>query len=173
MVAAELIHGILEKIGVNPGRFTMDWASAAEATRFVELITSFTRKIQEMGPLGQAEGKDRDDLGLKLRAARSATEAMKLRAGLGNLTKEFREEGDYAPDVLRKKVDKKLGPSIRSEVSSQEILLRLDRRGPTTLEQLAREIGLSGEETAEHLGKFSKKGLVVEKEGVWSLVVGG
>lgn len=172
MVTAELVREILGGVGVNPERFAIDWASAAEGTRYVELITAFTRKIKEMGPLGQAEGKDKDDLLLKLRAAGAATEAMKLRAGLGKVTRDFREEKDYSLDVIKRKVEEKIGLTIRSETSSQEILLRLDRQGPIALEVLADKVGLSREETTDYLTKFGKKGLVVERDGVWSLAAG-
>lgn len=158
---------------MNAERFALDWVSAAEATRFVQLITAFTKRIQEMGPLGQAEGRDREDLLLRLQAARLASEGMKLRSGLGKLAKEFREEGDYSLEGLKKRLREKLGPIVRSELGGQEILLRLGRQGPIALELLASKTGLSGEEAAGHLQKFSKKGLVVEKDGVWSLAAAG
>jgi len=172
MITAELVREILGSVGVNPERFVIKWASAAEATRYVELITAFTRKIEELGPLGRAEGKDKDDLLLKLRAARSATEAMKLRAGLGKVAGEFREERDYRLDVIKQKLEEKLGPTMKTEVSGQEILLRLGQQGPVALEALAHKVGLSKEETADYLAKFGKKGLVVERDGVWSLAAG-
>jgi len=108
MLTAELVQGILKEIGVDPERFSIEWASAAEGTRYVELITAFTKKIKELGPVGHAEQKDAEDLLLKLRAARLATEVRKLRTGLGNLTKQFRKDGSYSPEVVKEKVMQKL-----------------------------------------------------------------
>lgn len=173
MVTAELVREVLKEVGVNPERFTIKWASAAEGTRYVELVTTFTRKIEEMGPLGQAEGRDKDDLLLKLQAARSATETMKLRTGLGKVAKDFREEGDYGLDVIKKKVEEKLGPTMRSEVSGQEILLRLNRQGPLSISDLTEKVGLSAKQIADFLTKLGKKGQVSESDGRWMLLKTG
>lgn len=157
----------MEDAGVNPERFTIDWASAAEAPRFVDLITSFTRKIEQLGPMGQAENKDRKDLMIKLSAAKSATLVMKLRAGLGNLAKDFRKEGDYNLDVVKQKVREKLGSTIRSELGSQEIMLRLEQQGPLTIVDIAGRVGWPEENVADYLGKLGKKGQVAERDGYW------
>ncbi len=57
-----LVKRVLEGIGISPARYNLQWASAAEAPRFVKLITEFTKKISELGPLGQAEGIKPDEL---------------------------------------------------------------------------------------------------------------
>lgn len=157
----------MEDAGVKPERFTIDWASAAEAPRFVDLITSFTRKIEQLGPMGQAEKKDRKDLMIKLSAAKSATLLMKLRAGLGNLAKDFRKEGDYNLDVVKQKVREKLGSTIKSELGSQEIMLRLERQGPLTMADLAGKMGWPEGDIAGYLGKLAKKKQIAEKDGYW------
>ncbi len=169
MITGELVHAILESVGVTPERFTIDWASAAEAPRFVSLITSFTKKIKDLGPVGHAEGKDRNDLLIKLSAAKMATGVMKLRAGLGNLAKDFRNKGDYSLETIRQKIGEKLGAIVRSEVGGQEIELRLERQGPISVDELAGRVGLSTDETAAYLAKLGKKGQVSEKNGHWVL----
>jgi len=40
---------VLAEVGINPDRFSIEWASAAEAPRFVKLITEFTIKMKELG----------------------------------------------------------------------------------------------------------------------------
>ena len=42
----------LEKIGINPERVRLEHTSAAEATKFVEVVNSFTSTIAKLGPLG-------------------------------------------------------------------------------------------------------------------------
>ena len=164
-----MVHAILEDVGVNPERFALDWASAAEAPRFVDLITAFTRKIEGLGPMGQVEGKEREELLVKLAAARQAAGIMKVRAGLGNLAKDFRKEGDYGLDVVKRKIDEKLGPMVKSEVGGQEILLRLERQGPLSTADLAGRVGWSPEEIGDYLAKLGKKGQVAERNGRWML----
>jgi hypothetical protein len=169
MITGELVRGILKGSGINPERFTLQWASAAEAPRFMDLITTFTKKIQEMGPLGQAEGIDKEELLLKLHAVRSATEAKKLRTGLGKVAKDFREKGDYSLDVIKKKLEEKLASTVRSEVGGHEIILRLERQGPLSVNDLAGKVGLANEEIAAFLNKLGKKGQVSESDGRWML----
>ncbi len=168
MITEELIREILKSSGVDPERFSLEWASAAEAPRFTELITTFTKKIKEMGPLGQAEGTDRDELLLKLRAASSASAALKVKPRLRALTKGFSAEGDYSADVIKQKVEEKLAGIVKSEVGSQEILVRLEQ-GPLSLDDLAGKVNLTAEEIDGFLNKLGKKGHVSESEGRWTL----
>lgn len=154
---------------MHPQRFALDWASAAEAPRFVNLITSFTKKIEEFGPLGQVEGKEKKELLLRLTAARSAVGAMKLRAGLGNLAKDFRKERDYNLQTVKDRINDKLGSTITTEVGGQEILIRLERQGPLSTAELSGIIGWQDKEVNDFLLKMGKKGQVSEEKGRWAL----
>jgi len=58
---------LLEQIGVNPERLRLEWVSASEGIRFTEVITDFTKKLKELGPLGIGEGIDENGLKLKLK----------------------------------------------------------------------------------------------------------
>ncbi len=42
---------VLEKIGINPDRVRLDHTSAAEATKFVDVVKTFTSTIAKLGPL--------------------------------------------------------------------------------------------------------------------------
>jgi len=144
--------------------------SAAEVPRFVGLITNFTRKIEGIGPVGQAEGEGGDEVMLKVAAAKSAVGGMRLRTSLGNLAKDFRKDNDYSLETVRRRVAEKLGPAIKTEVGGQEILLRLKRQGPLSTADLTGKVGLGDKEVADFLGKLGKKGQVAEKDGCWSVV---
>jgi coenzyme F420-reducing hydrogenase delta subunit len=37
-------------MGIDPRRFTIEWVSSAEASRFAEVVTKFTDQIKELGP---------------------------------------------------------------------------------------------------------------------------
>ena len=43
---------------MNPERLRIEWISAAEGTRFAEIMNDFTEKLRELGPLGKGEGID-------------------------------------------------------------------------------------------------------------------
>jgi heterodisulfide reductase subunit A len=51
------IHEILEKVGINPERFRLEWVSASEGKRFSEVVTEFVNKIKELGPLSKTGDK--------------------------------------------------------------------------------------------------------------------
>lgn len=161
----EFVRKILAKIGINNDRFALEWASAAEGPRFVKLITDYTAKIKSLGPLGEIEGTIKDELLIKLMSTRSALEEAKLRTGFGNLTKGFRKEGDYSDQVIKDKVDDKLTKSINTEIARYETLIRIQKEGPISFDDLTEKVGVSGTDIEKYVKAFSKKGLVIETKG--------
>ncbi len=47
---SEGIRSTLAELGISPQRYHIDWVSSAEGPKFAEIITAFTRTIQELGP---------------------------------------------------------------------------------------------------------------------------
>jgi len=95
MVMHALIRRVLGGIGLNPDRFSLQWASAAEAPRFVRLITEFTAQVRELGPLGSSEGLEGEELRQRLDKALQFVSDRKLRVAFGNLTRNLRKDGGY------------------------------------------------------------------------------
>ena len=89
-----LVHKVLTEVGIRPERFNLQWASAAEAPRFVKLITDYTQQIKALGPLGQAEGLTPEEAKARVQKALNLVSDRKLRVGFGNVTKTMRLEGD-------------------------------------------------------------------------------
>jgi len=162
----------LAKIGIDSDRFVLKWASAAEGPRFVKLITDFTDRIKSLGPLGEPGDVSKDELQIKLLAAKSALEKAKLRTGLGNLTKGFRKEGDYSDQQIKDKVNEKLTKSISTEIDRNETLLRIQKQGPISFDELTKKLGVSGTDIEKYVAAFRKKGLVAETDGKWSGISG-
>ena len=67
----KLCKKLLEQIGINPERLRIEWVSASEGIRFAEIVTNFTNKLKELGPLGVSEGKDPEQLKRDIEAAES------------------------------------------------------------------------------------------------------
>ena len=105
---------------MSPERLALDWASAAEASLFVELITKFTNKLKELGPLGEAEGVPLEELKLKLLASRSAVKNVKLRTRFAKLAKQLRDGNNHTPDVIEAKMADKVNDAIIREIAKQE-----------------------------------------------------
>ena len=116
ILTEHIVRKVMEYAGLQPGRFSLDWASAAEAPLFVELITKFTGQIRELGELGKAEEMSREQLRFNLAAARSTVESLKLRNRFGKLARDLRELKDYSSDVIEAKMAEKLNEAIVKEM---------------------------------------------------------
>lgn len=46
-----LLKKFLEQMGVNPERIMLEWISATEGRKFADVVTSFTERLKELGPL--------------------------------------------------------------------------------------------------------------------------
>jgi hypothetical protein len=119
-----LVGSVLQGIGINPERFSLQWASAAEAPRFVKLITGFTNRIKELGPLGQAEGIEPDEVKTRLAKALEAVSSRKVRMVFGNTTKTIRKEGiftqEYISSVIEEKLTKAVTGALAAEPAKEE-----------------------------------------------------
>src|SRR5208337_823186 len=119
MVAHHFCRKFLREAGVNPDRSTLNWASAAEAPLYVELITKFTKKIKELGPLGAAEGIPIEELRLRLAAAKTVASNVKLRTQFARLTIDLRQDGDYSAQAIEAKMSNKLNEAILGEMEKR------------------------------------------------------
>jgi hypothetical protein len=119
-----LVGSVLQGIGINPERFSLQWASAAEAPRFVKLITGFTTRIKELGPLGEAEGIGPDELKVRLEKALEAVSSRKVRMVYGNTAKAIRKEGiftqEYISSVIEEKLTKAISGALEAEPATEE-----------------------------------------------------
>ena len=108
-----MVAKVLTEVGINPERFSLQWASAAEAPRFVKLITEYTAKIKELGPLGHAEGLKPEEVQERIAKALAVVSDKKLRVGFGNVTKTIRKEGSSVTvEQIAQTVDEKLSKTI-------------------------------------------------------------
>ncbi len=169
MIVAETARQFLADCGVNPERMTLEWASAAEAPRFVELITGYVSSIKEKGPLGEAEGEaDAETLKRRLAAAVKAAQARKPRTVLGNLAKKLHKDGDYSKEAIAKGVSAKILPALRAERIKEEMLMLLEE-SPMSLDELCSALSCEKEEVEKPLAQLQKKGVVEEKDGKFAL----
>ena len=114
-----LVRKVLVQIGIKPERFSLQWASAAEAPRFVRLITDFTQQIKELGPLGEAEGIGPDELKERLARGLAAVSARKLRMSFGTATKSIRKEANFTQEFIDSVMDDKLTKAFNAAFESE------------------------------------------------------
>ncbi len=105
-----LIRKVLEEVGISKERYALEWASAAEAPLFVKLITDFTMRTKELGPIGEAEGLSKEELQQRLEKALDFVSNQKTRISLGNASKAVRKDAlwtiDHIDDVIYTKMSK-------------------------------------------------------------------
>lgn len=73
-----LCRRIMEHIGLNPERLSIEFMSAGEGIRFAEVVNAFATKVKALGPLGTAEGIDKAELKSKLAGIRKLVPYIKV-----------------------------------------------------------------------------------------------
>ena len=144
---------------MNPDRLSLEWVSAAEAPRFVTLITSFSERIRKLGPLGSSEGLQVDHLRVKLKAAMMTLEGKPLRMVIARQSKFMKQGNTYRKIPPDHKLNLDWEKKLVEETVSQELLLYLKER-PRPIEELAELLELTSEEVIEYFNKLEKKQLV-------------
>ena len=107
-----LVRKVLEDVGIRKERYDLEWASAAEAPRFVKLITDFTERMKELGPLGEAEGLSQDEIRERLEKALAVVSDQKVRVSFGNASKAVRKDAIWTPEHIDEVVKTKMAKSL-------------------------------------------------------------
>jgi hypothetical protein len=112
MGAESLVHRVLDEIGIRKERYDLEWASAAEAPRFVQLITEFTERMKELGPLGQAEGLSQAELKERLQKGLDFVSSQKTRISFGNASKAVRKDKDWSREHISQVMNTKMAKTL-------------------------------------------------------------
>jgi hypothetical protein len=107
-----LVRKVLEEVGIRKERYDLQWASAAEAPRFVKLITDFTEQMKELGPLGEAEGLSQDEIKERLEKALEVVSDQKVRVSFGNASKAVRKDAVWTPEHIDEVIATKMAKSL-------------------------------------------------------------
>ena len=154
---------LLRHIGINPGRLSLEWVSAAEAPRYVSIVTGFSERIRSLGPLGVSEGIAGEELGFRLRSAKALCQQEKFRWILGKKTEFSREGNVYGEIFSQHELGRLLEGLITEEFQVQEILQLLEA-GRLTVKELALRLGLRPALVLRHVTVLCRRKLVELKE---------
>jgi Fe-S-cluster-containing hydrogenase component 2 len=110
-----LSRKIMEHIGLNPERLSIEFMSSGEGNIFTEVVDDFSKRIKEIGPLGKSEEIDEDELKPKLAEVRKLIPYIKI-AKRKKLESHLENEAEYEGFFTRDEIDKLL-----SEVVSYHI----------------------------------------------------
>jgi len=149
---------LLEQVGVNPERLRLEWVSASEGIRFAEVITDFTRKLKDLGPLGTEEGIDENGLKLNLEAAKNLIPYIKL-VERERLRVRFKTQEEYNEFFTSDEVDRLFQELVADKLAISRIMLLL-REKPLSTGEISEILGLSPSEVSRHLNTTARQGLV-------------
>ena len=153
-----LCKKLMEHIGINPERLRLEWVSAGEGIRFAEVITDFTKKLKELGPLGIGEGIDENGLKLKLEAVKNLVPYIKL-VERERLRVRFDTEDEYNEFFNSDEVDRLFRELIVDKLTISQILSLLRER-PLSTGEISEILGLSPSEVSRYLNSSAREGLV-------------
>jgi len=98
-----LCRKIMEHIGLNPERLSIEFMTSGEGMLFTEVVDDFCKKVRELGPLGKGEQIDEDHLKSKLEEVRKLIPYIKIvkRKKLeSRLENEEQYDGFYTNDEI-------------------------------------------------------------------------
>ena len=153
-----LFRKLMERIGLNPERLSIEFMSAGDGILLVELINGFTKKVEEMGPLGISEGMNDDGLKFNLDAVQKLIPYVRLvereRLRVPSKSKEAYNEF-FASDEVNTIFDELIGEKLAiSQITS------LLREKPLSMGEIAESLGLNSSEISRHMNTSSRHGLV-------------
>ena len=145
-------------IGVAPGRLRLEWISAAEGTRFAEIMSDFAEQLRDLGPIGRGEGIEADDLKLKLEAVNSLVPYLKL-VEREKLRIPEKSEQAYKEFYESDATNQLFDDLIADKLAVSQIL-RLLRANPLSTREISERLGLDPSDVARHMNASSRQSLV-------------
>ena len=149
---------LMQHVGVDPGRLRLEWISAAEGTRFAEIMSDFAAQLHELGPLGQGEGIDAPDLKLKLDALNRLVPYVKLVEREKLRLPEKSEEAYrafYESDATNRLFD----DLIADKLAVSQILTLLQER-PLSTREISTRLDLDPSDVSRHMSDSARQSLV-------------
>jgi coenzyme F420-reducing hydrogenase delta subunit len=151
-----LARKLLKQIGVNPARLRLEWVSAAEGSRYAEVMNDFTKTLKELGPLGREI--DPKALKLKLEAIRNLIPYIKL-VERERLRVPHKSEKEYIDFFTSDEFDRLFQRLIGDRLVTSQIVALLRER-PLSTGEISEELGLVPSEVSIHLKNSARQGLV-------------
>jgi F420-non-reducing hydrogenase iron-sulfur subunit len=160
----KLAKKILEHIGVNPDRLRIEWISSGEGIRFAEIMNDFTRKLKDMGPLGEGKETDENGLKLKLQAVTKMIPYIRL-VERERLRVPLKSEEEYEKFFNSEEVNRLFNETIVDKLAISQIALLL-RKGPLSTAEIGQVLDLNPSEVSKHLKSSARQGLIRFDEGL-------
>ena len=149
---------LMKHVGVSPTRLRLEWISAAEGSRFAEIMSDFARELKELGPLGEGEGIDPPDLKLKLEALSRMVPFVKL-VEREKFRVTEKKEAAYHAFYESDAANRMFAELIATKLDASQALMLLEER-PHSVRDISERLGLTASEVSKHMSNSSRQGLV-------------
>jgi DNA-binding IscR family transcriptional regulator len=145
---------ILSDLDIDRARFSVEWVSAAESIRFIQVIKNFDNCISDLGAFGEKEGLDPETIQHQLKAAMMAVDSKMLRMAFARQAKQIKEQGSYSVFPSKEKL---LETFVR-EKTIYETLLYLKQK-ERSVQELAGLLGIPEDQVMAFTETLKKKNL--------------
>jgi len=153
-----LAKKMLERVGLNPARLRIEFISGGEGIRFAETMNDIEKKVKAFGPIGEAEGIEKNTLQAKLEAATKLIPSIRL-VERERLRVSFKKREEFEAFFNSDEVNKIFDELIADKLAISEIMSLL-REKPLSTGEIAERLGLSPSAVSRHMNTSSKHGLV-------------
>jgi coenzyme F420-reducing hydrogenase delta subunit len=158
LTMVNLCKKIMETIGLNPERLSIQFMSGAEASLFVESVNDFVKTVKDIGPLGKSEGLDEKKLKLKLETVTKLVPYIRL-VERERLRLPFKSKEEFDTFFNSDEFKRLFNELIVDKLAIGQITSLLRER-PLSTAQMAELLGLTPSEVSRHMNTSSRHGLV-------------
>ncbi len=149
---------ILKHIGLNPDRLRTEFMSGADGNLLADYTDDFAKQIKEMGPIGKSEGLTRDQVMLKLTAARKLVPFMRL-AERERLRVPAKSKQAYTEFFADSDTDLLFDKIFSDKMAVSQIMLLLKEK-PLSTSDISEKLGLNPSDVSRHMITSSRHGMV-------------
>jgi coenzyme F420-reducing hydrogenase delta subunit len=156
----DMTRKLFHHVGLNEERLSFRQCSSGEASVFVEIVTAFTEKIREIGPLGGSGDRvPFPALHKKLEAAQAVLAGEKIRWVIGKKTPFLQTGNMYGEIFTEHEFNRAVDMIIVEETELQEILIKL-RDGAQSVADLAKALAIPTARVFRYMTALKRKGFV-------------
>jgi len=140
-------------------RVHLDWVSAAEGSRFAQIVSDFTEHIRNLGPSPVKNKKIKKEIIDNLNAVKYAICDTRLRALVAR-QRELTTDGNvYGEIIPTDEFEEILDNAIENEIIRHKILEKIKNKGKS-VPDIANEIEVEPHKVLQHIVTLRARGLV-------------
>ena len=159
----QLCRKLMRHTGLDPERLRIEQMSSGEGIRYAELMNDFSRKLRELGPLGEGEGIGPSVLKFKLEAIKKLIPFIRL-VERERLRVRFETAEEYSEYFESDEVNRLFRELIVDKLAIGQILALL-RESPRSTGEISEILGMDSSEVSKHMNVCARQGYSKFDEG--------